>query len=165
MSSVADSKYVGISDAVNDSDNLIDDYLTVFISGHIFGIPVLQVQDVLGVQNLTNVPLASSEIAGVLNLRGRIVTAIDVKSKLGLAKHEDESQNNRMSVVVEYKNELYSLLIDKVGDVLSLSQDDFENSPPTLEPLWKEMSSGIFRLKQDLLVVLDVSKIIGSLTS
>lgn len=140
------------------------EFLTIHINDQLFGIPVLQVQDVLGEQNLARIPLASPEVAGALNLRGRIVTAIDVKKKLGLISDQEDSfdENQKsMSVVVEHDNELYSLIIDKVGDVLSLNDKDYEPSPATLDPVWREVSDGIYRLNERLLVVLDVSKLLG----
>lgn len=139
------------------------DYLTVTIAKQLFGIPVLQVQDVLGQQNVTKIPLAPPEVAGSLNLRGRIVTAIDVRRRLGL--DPDEKKKTDMSVVVEHDNELYSLIIDNVGDVLSLYDKDFEGNPATLDPLWREISLGIYRMKNELLVVLDVPKLLNSVHS
>lgn len=136
------------------------DLLTVMIGGQRFGIPILQVQDVLGEQTVTKVPLAPPEVAGSLNLRGRIVTAIDVRTRLALPPYEDSS-HKRMGVVVEHDHELYSLVIDKVGDVMSLSGDDFESNPPTLDPLWREVSAGIYRLQGELLVVLDIPRLLN----
>jgi len=138
------------------------DFLTVTIAGQIFGIPVLQVQDVLGSQKVTRVPLAPPAVAGALNLRGRIVTAIDVKRCLGF---DAGSTEKSMSVVVEHNGELYSLIIDRVGDVLPLKNTDFEKNPATLDPLWKSISQGIYRLNGQLLVVLDVPKLLESVKS
>lgn len=138
------------------------DYLTVIIGDQIFGIPILQVQDVLGEQKVTKVPLAPRAIAGSLNLRGRIVTAIDVRACLGMPPL-DKSGMQEMSVVVENNGELYSLMIDKVGDVMSLSQRDYEKSPATLDPQWRGVCNGIYRLKDRLLVVLDVPRLLEGL--
>ncbi len=134
------------------------DYVTMFIEGQLFGIPVLTVQDVLGPQKITRIPLAPREVAGSLNLRGRIVTAIDVRLRLGLPKRSEE--NKGMSVVVDMAGELYSLMVDQVGEVLSLPEAKFERNPPTLDPMWREFSAGIYRLEDKLLVVLDVSKLL-----
>ncbi|MEW5728291.1 MAG: chemotaxis protein CheW [Pseudomonadota bacterium] len=134
------------------------DYVTMFIEGQLFGIPVLTVQDVLGPQKITRIPLAPREVAGSLNLRGRIVTAIDVRLRLGLPKRSEE--NKGMSVVVDMGGELYSLMVDQVGEVLSLPEAKFERNPPTLDPMWREFSAGIYRLEDKLLVVLDVSKLL-----
>jgi purine-binding chemotaxis protein CheW len=138
------------------------EFLTIIIADQLFGIPVLQVQDVLGAQKVTKVPLAPPAIAGSLNLRGRIVTAVDVRTCLGLPANE-ATTSQPMSVVVENQGELYSLMIDRVGDVLSLSQRDYESSPATLDTLWKGVSQGIYRLKDTLLVVLDVPRLLDGI--
>ena len=134
------------------------DYVTMFIDGQMFGIAVLTVQDVLGPQKITRIPLAPREVAGSLNLRGRIVTAIDVRLRLGLKRADED--NKGMSVVVEQGGELYSLMVDQVGEVLSLPVAKFERNPPTLDPMWREFSAGIYRLDDKLLVVLDVAKLL-----
>jgi purine-binding chemotaxis protein CheW len=131
----------------------------MFIEGQLFGIPVLVVQDVLGPQKITRIPLAPPEVAGSLNLRGRIVTAIDVRMRLQLARKKAETGEG-MSVVVDMKGELYSLRVDQVGEVLSLPAAKFERNPPTLDPLWREFSTGIYRLEDKLLVVLDVPRLL-----
>ena len=131
--------------------------VTVTVANQIFGIPVMTVQDVLGPQRITHVPLAPPEVAGALNLRGRIVTAIDVRTRLGLPKAEG---NGGMSVVVDVFGELYSLIVDKVGEVMSLPSTDFERNPATLDPRWQEVSGGIYRLQNSLLVLLDVARLL-----
>ncbi|MBY0431432.1 MAG: chemotaxis protein CheW, partial [Rhodospirillales bacterium] len=93
-----------------------------------------------------------------LNLRGRIVTAIDVRLRLGLGRRTDGSKG--MSVVVDMGGELYSLMVDQVGEVLSLPAAAFERNPPTVDPLWREFSAGIYRLDNKLLVVLDVPRLL-----
>jgi len=135
------------------------DYVTMSIGGQLFGIPVLKVQDVLGTQTITRVPLAPVEVAGSLNLRGRIVTAVDVRLRLGLPKRENGK--SAMSVVVEHEGELYSLLVDSVGEVLSLETRDYQRNPPTLNPRLREFSDGIYRLNDSLLVVLSVSSLLN----
>lgn len=137
------------------------EFLTIFINGQMFGIPILQVQDVLGQLKVAKIPLAPPSIAGALNLRGRIVTAINVRECLGLAPLANDK--DIMSVVVENDGELYSLIIDQVGDVLSLNDSDYENTPATLDPAWRSVSLGIYRLDHKLLVVLDVPKLLNSL--
>ena len=134
------------------------DFVSVTIADQVFGIPVLQVQDVLGSQRITRIPLAPPEVAGSLNLRGRIVTAIDIRVRLRLPPRPDSKQ--AMSVVVDHGGELYSLLVDSVGEVLSLDVSDAERNPATLDPTWREVSAGIYRLDGNLLVVLDVAKVL-----
>lgn len=141
----------------------VQELLTVMIGDQIFGIPILQVQDVLGPQKVTRVPLAPPEVGGSLNLRGRIVTAIHIRERLHLAKLEDNA--HYMSIVVEHENEFYSLIFDKVGDVLKLNITDYEACPSTLDPYFREVSDGIYRLKDQLLVVLDVPKLLSGIGS
>jgi purine-binding chemotaxis protein CheW len=135
--------------------------LTLNVGEQIFGIPILQVQDVLGPQKITRVPLAPTAIAGSLNLRGRIVTAINMRACLGMA--ESDADARTMSVVVENQGELYSLMIDRVGDVMNLPYSDFEKNPATLNPQWRALCQGIYRLKDKLLVVLDVPRLLEGL--
>lgn len=136
------------------------DYLIVHLEDQIFGVPVLQVQDVLRDIKATKVPLAPLEVSGALNLRGRIVTAINVRQRIGLPPYEGEKKP--LSVVVEHEAELYSLIIDNVGDVIDIKDADIQDNPPTLDPLWKEISTGIYRMDGKLLLVLDVSKLLDS---
>ncbi len=134
------------------------EFVTMTIADQLFGIPVLTVQDVLGPQKITRIPLAPREVAGALNLRGRIVTAIDVRLRLGLDPRPEDDPG--MSVVVEHKGELYSLMIDSVGEVLTLPAERFERNPPTLDPRWREVSSGVYRLDDQLLIVLEVDRLL-----
>jgi len=134
-------------------------FVTLTIADQTCGIPVLAVRDILGGQVITRIPLAAREIAGSLNLRGRIVTAIDLRRRLGLPDADADSV--RMSVVAEQSGELYALLVDQVSEVLTLSASAFEANPPTLPPQWSEFSAGIYRLEDRLLVVLDVARLLA----
>ena len=129
------------------------DFVSMIIAGQLFGLPVLAVQDVLGPQQITRTPLAPP-----LNLRGRIVTALDVRLRLGLSPRPEAER--AMSVVVDHRGELFSLMVDSVGEVLSLGAADFERNPPTLDSRWREFSQGVYRLKDTLLVVLDVAQLL-----
>jgi purine-binding chemotaxis protein CheW len=134
------------------------EYVTTIVADQLFGIPVLQVQDVLGPQRVTRIPLAPKEVAGALNLRGRIVTAIDVRTRLGLPPRAADQR--AMSIVVEHGGELYSLIVDEVGEVLSLPAEQLESNPPTLDSGWRSVSLGIHRLEGRLLVVVDVARLL-----
>ncbi len=134
------------------------EYVSIVIAGQMFGIPVLQVQDVLGPQQITRIPLAPPEVAGSLNLRGRIVTAIDLRKRLNLPTRSDGGVS--MSVVIDLGGELYSLMVDNVGEVLSLSAATFERNPATLDVSWREVSVGIHRLNGNLLIILDVARLL-----
>lgn len=132
--------------------------VSMTVAGQRFGIPVLAVRDVLGPLELTRVPLAPREVAGNLNLRGRIVTAIDLGLRLGLAPREKGAA--WMCVVVEHRNELYGLIVDSVGEALSLDAATGERELPTLDPSWRGFTDGIYRLNGALLVVLDVAHLL-----
>jgi purine-binding chemotaxis protein CheW len=133
--------------------------VTLIVAGQLCGIPVLAVRDILGEQTITRIPLAPPEIAGSLNLRGRIVTAIDLRRRLRLPPPAPDQA--RMSVVAEQGGELYALLVDQVSEVLNLDASLFERNPPTLEKAWADFSTGIFRLDGRLLVVLDVARLLA----
>ena len=135
------------------------EFITITVGGQLFGIPVLSAQDVLNSQRIYRIPLAPPEVAGSLNLRGRIVTAIDLRVCLGLSPVEDPSKS--MSVVTELSGELYSLLVDSVGEVLSLPAESFERSPSTLHPRWREVCDGVYRLDGQLLLVLNVGRVLA----
>ena len=136
-----------------------DDFVTMVVDGQWLGIPALSVQDVLGPQKITRVPLAPREVAGALNLRGRIVTAIDLRIRIGLPPRTQGVMP--MSITFEEGSELYSLLVDDVGEVLSLKATSFEPNPVTLDPVLREVSNGIYPLEDKLLVVLDPSRLLA----
>ncbi|MGE0109870.1 MAG: chemotaxis protein CheW [Bdellovibrionales bacterium] len=135
------------------------EFITMYVDKQLFGIPVLQVQDVLGPQKITTVPLAPKEVAGSLNLRGRIVTAIDVRTCLNLPLRREGEKS--MSVVADHGGEFYSLIVDQVGEVMALPAANYEKTPATLDSRWREVSDGVYRLKDQLLIVLDVNKLLS----
>ncbi len=141
----------------------LDDFVTFVVKDQLFGIPVLKVQDILTPDKIASIPLAPREVKGSINLRGRIVTVIDVRARLGLPKHN--SGDKSMGVTVEHHNELYTLLVDSVGDVISLSHEFYENNPTTLDPIWREFALGVYRLDSRLMVVLDVENLLAIKTS
>ena len=133
------------------------EYVTVMIGGQLFGLPISKVQDVFMPQRMARVPLASAEIAGVLNLRGRIVTAIDMHCRLRLGKRATDRA--AMAVGIEFRGESYGLLIDSVGEVLKLADNTREPVPVNLDPHLARVSCGVHRLEKQLLVVLDVDRL------
>ncbi len=143
-------------DGMNNEDHRV--FVTMTIDNQLFGIPVLLVQDVLGPQHINIIPLAPPEVAGSLNLRGRVVTAIDVRKRLGLPPRANDDPG--MSVVVEHGNELYSLIIDTVGEVLSLPASASEGIPATLDDLWRSITTGIYQLDDQLMVELDIDRVL-----
>jgi purine-binding chemotaxis protein CheW len=141
------------------ADEAAETYLTLTVADQLCGVPVLAVRDVLGYHAITRIPLAPPEVAGSLNLRGRIVTAIDLRRRLGLPPRPADAR--AMSVVVDRDGELYSLLADAVGDVLPLPLAQRAANPPTLDPLWREVSTGVHRLGERLVILLDVERILA----
>lgn len=132
--------------------------VSIRVGDNSFGVPVLKVQDVIVQTPINRVPLGPPEIAGSLNLRGRIVTAVDMRRRLRMAPRGPEE--GFMSVIVEQVGELYALLVDDVGDVLWLSPDDYEPSPVTLSAHWRAVCSGLYRLEGELLLVLEVEHVL-----
>ncbi len=135
------------------------DFTTFVVGNQLFGIPVLKVQDILKPEKIAKIPLAPPEVRGSINLRGRIVTVIDVRTRLGMAPRDD-GKHDDMAVTVENGPDLYTLLVDKIGDVISLSNEQYENTPGTLDARWREYCDGVYRLKDRLLVVLDVERML-----
>ena len=134
-------------------------FVTLTLDSQLCGVPVLGVRDILGSHPITRIPLAPPEVAGSLNLRGRIVTAIDLRRRLRLPPAAPGVP--RMSVVAELRSELYALLVDQVGEVVSPPDSAYERNPPMLEPSWAEYSSGIYRLQDRLMVVLNVERLLA----
>jgi purine-binding chemotaxis protein CheW len=146
---------------LNAKDNLgesITEYVTVMIGGQLFGLPISRVQDVFVPERLTRVPLASPEIAGVLNLRGRIVTAIDMRRRLNLAPRE--GGRPAMAVGIDFRGESFGLLIDSVGEVMKLTDASREANPINLDPDLAQVSAGVHRLDGQLMLILDVDRVL-----
>jgi purine-binding chemotaxis protein CheW len=140
------------------SEGTVAEYVTAVIGGQLFGLPISRVQDVFMPERLTRVPLASSEIAGVLNLRGRIVTVVNMRARLGLPKAADDQPP--MAVGVDLRGESYGLLIDQIGEVLRLPDDSREENPVNLDPRMARLAGGVHRLDGQLMVVLDVDRVL-----
>jgi purine-binding chemotaxis protein CheW len=147
---------------MNDPTKLTE-YVTFSASGQLFGLPIERVQDVFKPTNITRVPLAGSEIAGVLNLRGRIVTAIHLSARLDLESRAPAAApkgSAPMAIGIESAAESFGLLVDSVGEVLKLTEADREPNPINLDRKLARVSSGVFRLDGQLLVVLDVDRVL-----
>ena len=144
---------------VNDSTaGLLTEYVTVTIGDHMFGLPIFRVQDVFVPVGLTRVPLAPPEVAGILNLRGRVVTAIDMRSRLDFSEREPGTPV--MAIGIELKGESYGLLVDAVGEVMQLHNSACEAKPANLDPRLSRVAAGIYRLEGQLMVVLDVDRVL-----
>lgn len=144
--------------ANNSATEFVTEYVTATIGDHMFGLPIFRVQDVFVPDRLTRVPLAPPEVAGILNLRGRVVTAIDMRARLDLGAREPGARV--MAIGIEFRAESYGLLVDSVGEVLALRNSDCEAKPANLDPRLSRVAAGIYRLEGQLMVVLDVDRVL-----
>ena len=140
------------------ADGPSSEFITVMIGDQLFGISVPMVQDVFMPESVTPVPMAMPEVAGVLNMRGRIVTAIDMRKRLGLPARPDGQ--HCLAVGVEYRGESYGLVIDGVGEVVRVSDGALERNPSNLDPRWRSISMGVQQLSERLMVIIDVKKVL-----
>jgi purine-binding chemotaxis protein CheW len=129
---------------------------TFFLEGLFFGVEVEKVQEVIRYQEMTRVPLAPAVIAGLINLRGQIVTAIDLRHQLGLSARTSEELP--MNVVIRRDDGPISLLVDEIGDVVEVDEQLFEHPPDTLDGQGREFIRGVYKLKEQLLLLLDSDK-------
>ena len=136
----------------------VEGMVSIRLGAQTFGVPVMKVQDVIAQSAINVVPLAPAEVAGAINLRGRIVTAIDMRRRLGIAPRP--AGERWMSVILERSGELFALLVDDVGDVLWLAANTFEPTPVTVSPVWRSVCAGLYRLESELLLALDVEKVL-----
>jgi purine-binding chemotaxis protein CheW len=143
--------------AMHDSPDFTE-YVTFTMAGQIFGLPIERVQEVFRPARITRVPLAGAQIAGVLNLRGRIVTAIDMRSRLDL-QARDEGRSP-MAIGIELGTESFGLLVDSLGEVLKLPDGERESNPVNLDRKLARVSAGVYRLDGQLLVILDIDRVL-----
>ncbi|WP_454916056.1 chemotaxis protein CheW [Xanthobacter sediminis] len=127
-------------------------YVTVRIASQLFGLPIQLVHEVFAPDAITRVPLAPPAIAGVLNLRGRIVTMLNMRCLLGLPPAEGRG----MAVGIEHDGEAFGLMIDDVGEVLGLDAAKREANPANLDSRWAAVAAGVHRLSGELMLVLNV---------
>ena len=133
-------------------------YCTFRLDQALVGVDVLEVQEVLKSQAMTPVPKAPAEVVGLINLRGQIVTAIDLKRKLGM---ETCCGPESLNVIVRTETGPVSLLVDAVGDVIELLDDNLESIPDTIRGSARGFFEGVQKLEGDLMAVLDVSALAG----
>jgi purine-binding chemotaxis protein CheW len=131
-------------------------FSTFHLDELLFGVDVTKVQEVIRYQELTPVPLASRVVRGLINLRGQIVTAIDLRRRLDLP--ERAAGRLPMNVVVRADDGVVSLLVDAIGDVVSVDEDSFERSPETLRGVARDLIPGAYKLRDRLLLLLDIER-------
>lgn len=132
-------------------------FCTFYIDGQFFGVSVLSVQEVIRFQDLTPVPLAPPTVSGLINLRGQIVTAIDMRRRLGLSEATGEGQ--QINVVVCTEEGIVSFLVDEIGDVIEVNPEAFEAPIDTMEAGVRAMVTGVCKLPDRLMLVLDAERV------
>jgi purine-binding chemotaxis protein CheW len=134
-------------------------YATFHLNGLFLGVEVLKVQEVIRYQEMTRVPLAPTMIQGLINLRGQIVTAIDLRRRFEFPSMEEGRRP--MNVVVKSDEGAVSLLVDEIGDVVEIEDEAYERPPETLKGATRELVTGVYKLKNQLLLVLDTERAIN----
>ena len=133
---------------------------TFWLDGDLYGVEVAHVQEVLKSQGLTRVPLAPTAVAGLINLRGQVVTAIELRERLGRPPRPEGT--DAVVIVVRLHGEAVSLLVDAIADVVDVDPADFEAPPDTLDGAGRELIRGAFKLDGHLLLALDVHKAVSA---
>ncbi len=131
-------------------------FCTFYLDGHFFGVGVETVQEVFRYQEMTQIPLAPPEIRGLINLRGQVITAIDLRQRLKMDKLPEGQLP--MNVVVRTGESVVSLLVDEIGDVLEVSDEVYERPPETIPPEVRKLVYGVYKLDGRLLLILDAGK-------
>ena len=134
-------------------------FVTFTVAGQLFGVPVIRVQDILTPDVIAPVPGGPKQVRGLINLRGRIVTVIDMRTHLSLPK-ADAGQGG-MCVTVESRGDFYTLFVDSVGDVITLPKSLREGNPATLDAVWRDVADAVYRTDQGLLVALHVDRLLA----
>jgi purine-binding chemotaxis protein CheW len=134
-------------------------FCTFFLDGLYFGLDVLKVQEIIRFQEMTHVPLAPHAVRGLINLRGQIVTAIDLRRRLELAERPDHQLP--LNVVVQTEDGAVSLLVDEIGDVLEVPEEMFEGPPETLRGIARDLIRGAYKLNDRLLLILDPERTVN----
>lgn len=136
------------------------EFVTVHVADQVFGVQVTDIRDVFALKGLTPVPGSRPEIAGVLNLRGRIVTAIDARRRLGVPDRP-AGYAGTMAVGVEHNGEAFCIIVDSVGEVLRLDNANCEPNPVNLDANWKTISQGVYRLEGKLLITINIERLLA----
>lgn len=139
---------------------MANQYCTFRLGGHLFGVPVETVQEVLREQALTEVPLAPTVVSGLINLRGQIVITLDLREQMGLPARDESSLATNV-VVRTGTDTVTSLLVDEIGDVLEPDLDRFEAPPDTVTPRVRELVTAVCKLDKELMLVLDTEKAVN----
>lgn len=128
-------------------------YCTFYLDDGLYGIPILKLQEIVRYRDMMTVPLAPPEVAGLLNLRGQIVMAIDLRARMGLASRKID--NRPINLIVRSASDTISLLVDRIGDMVEVDSTMFDPTPPTVPSGIRDLVSGTYKLSNQLLVVID----------
>lgn len=145
----------------NDNIQTLNKFATIRIDDQYFGIPVDNIIDILLPQKIYPIPLARKEIIGSINLRGRIVTTLDTRIFLDMKTISDVGKGR--CIVLEHQGELFNFIVDEVGSVNNFSLDELIKTPENLSSRWQEISLGIFPVKDELIIILDINKMMNLL--
>ena len=146
------------TDNKRDTTQSLRQYVTARIAGQLFGLPIEAVQEVFTPEGITSVPLAPAAIEGVLNLRGRIVTALNMRRVLGYSQGDS---TRPMAIGVEYRGEPYGLIVDEIGEVCTVDTSESEPPPANFDRRWAAIVGSVHRLPAELMVILDVGRTVG----
>lgn len=135
-------------------------YCTFFLNKIYFGIDVLQVQEVIRFTEITPVPLAPLDILGLINLRGKIVTIIDIKSRLEMNHTNNSNLETNYNIILNNNSELVSLTVDEIGDVVEVTETEFEPPPATLKGKIRLLLHGAYKIQDKFLLIIDVDKLL-----
>ena len=151
-----------VTENVESSQNFVsakdlEKFIIIRLDGKPFGVVVDNIEDILLPQKITPIPLAPREVMGALNLRGRIVTAINMRVRLGMEdiglRKNDDGEHDYRCIVVQYKDGLYSLIVDEVNEVIDISKKQIEQNPENLSPDWKKISSGVYAMEKEIMII------------
>jgi len=134
-------------------------FCTFYLADYFFCVPVGEVQEVIRYLEMTHVPLVSEVVRGLINLRGQIVTAIDLRRRLGM--EDRAAEQLPMNVVIRTSDGAVSLLVDEIGDVLEVDEDSFERPPETVQGQTRELVKGVYKLRERLMLVLDTERAVA----
>jgi purine-binding chemotaxis protein CheW len=133
--------------------------ILVHIGNHLFGINISTIRDILFEQKITSVPLAQPEIMGVINLRGKIVTALNMREILGLNAFSDEIRKNH--IIIQHKDELFDIVVDKVGEVISFDSSEIQETPIIIDSDWQKMVIGVVKQKDIIVSLINTDTIVS----
>ncbi len=137
----------------------INQYCGFRIADESFAISVLKVQEVIKAYQLTCIPQAPLHIKGLINLRGQIMTAVSLRNIFGLP--ERENSDDHMNIVIQVGDDIYALEVDEILDVIEVSSDTYERTPENLDESFRQYISGVYKLKEDILMIVDLNKLLA----